>query len=174
MILEGNNYDIDTLLVYLQDGVITAQQLIEHANAGMEGEYRSFIEKRGFDDTEVNARKFLDWWMDEDRDFEEEDFLEAETPEEEDGEEVYFPWLNDEQTMKQMKNGPDSLTVCYWRLRNPMSKDKDECAKDTSLAREAVEKWWQLPRYIEEKLQRRLTLPDGFAERDIQNLLLNI
>lgn len=37
MILEGNNYDFDTLLVYYQDEQITASQLIEHASDNMTG-----------------------------------------------------------------------------------------------------------------------------------------
>ena len=75
MILEGNNYDFDTLLVYYQDEQITASQLIEHASDNMTERYLHFIAKKGLDDNENSAKTFLDWYMDEERDIDEADIL---------------------------------------------------------------------------------------------------
>lgn len=174
MILESNNYDLDTLLVYYQDSAITARQLIEHASEDMLEEYNAYLAKRNLDDTEEEAEKFLDWWMDEERATEEEDLLDEQEEDEIQSPETNYPWEDDENLRRELVFGPASHKVCLWRYKNPMDLELENCAKDTELPVPEVRKWWNIPDYINFKKGYRFVPTDQFDEETLKNLLLII
>lgn len=175
MTLKGNNYDFDTLLIYYQDGEINASQLIEHASEEIYSEYIAFLDKRGLDITEDSAINFLDWWMDEDREIEDEDILPED--EEEDKEEKatndFKEWDEDRDFLEELSLSEEAAKVATWRYRNPMSSDKLLCATETGLITMTVEKWWQVPDFINHRKGYRFA-PSDLSEDSIMSVLMTI
>lgn len=151
MILEGNNYDLDTLLVYYQDEEISASQLIEHASDNMTERYLHFISKKNLEDCEKSARIFLDWYMDEGRDIDEADLVD----EVDDGmvpfEDIvppYESWKDNPDMIKKVVYSKTAPKICFWRYNNPMSMDIEQCARDTGSSLDEVKLWWRTPDFI--------------------------
>ena len=178
MILEGNNYDLDTLLVYYQDEAITATQVIAHCSDNMLQEYRNYCSKRELEDTEENAQEFLDWWMDEERETEEEDMMDIqELPsmeEEKVDDKILDSWLSDSSIRQDLAFSDEPAIVCDWRYKNPMSKDKEKCASDTGLALDMVEKWWLVPNFIDHIQKRRTSFSGKDSINQISKFLLGV
>lgn len=178
MILEGNNYDFDTLLVYYQDEQITASQLIEHASDNMTERYLHFIAKKGLDDNENSAKTFLDWYMDEERDIDEADILDEvdDVEKMEDEEDIlppYESWLENKSLLGELTLSKSAPKICFWRFQNPMSKDIEQCATDTGSSIEDVKKWWRTPDFLRELDGEKLTTPKIRTESQIECIFLN-
>lgn len=177
MTLEGNNYDFDTLLIYYQDGEINASQLIEHASEEIYSEYIAYLDKRGLDITEDSAMDFLDWWMDEDREIEDEDILpedeEEETDEGETQAQEFAKWDEDRDFLEELSLSEEATKVTVWRYRHPMSSDKLLCATETGLISMTVEKWWQVPDFINHRKGYRFA-PSDLSEEGVRFVLTTI
>ena len=161
MMLEGNNYDFDTLLIYYQDGEINASQLIEHASEEIYSEYIDF----------------LDWWMDEDREIEDEDIVpeneEEETDEEETQMQEFAKWDEDRDLLEELSLSEEATKVAVWRYRHPMSNDKLLCATETGLISMTVEKWWQVPDFINHRKGYKFA-PSDLSEDGVRLVLTTI
>lgn len=176
MILEGNNYDLDTLLVYYQDDAITASQVILHCSDNMLQEYRNYCSKRDLDDTEKTAQEFLDWWQDEERETEEEDMLDAQDlPVLETNDvdsKILDSWMTDSSIRQELAFNKEPAVVCDWRYKNPMSTDKAQCSKDTNIELNIVEKWWNVPNFINHVQKRRVAFSGENSIEEISHFLL--
>lgn len=175
MILEGNNYDLDTLLVYYYDDAISASQVILHCSDNMLQDYRNYCSRRNLEDTEETARQFLDWWQDEERETEEEDMMDIKElpPFEGDGVDTKAlgSWLKDYSIRQGLTYSKEPAIVCDWRYRNPMSSDKNQCASDTKLSLQVVEKWWLVPDFINHIANKRMTFSGENSIDQISNFL---
>lgn len=170
MILEGNNYDLDTLLVYYQDGQITASDLVSHGTDDIRESYHDFLERKDIPVEEDSAAKFLEWYLDEHDDVEEEEELEGHDIEE--PEESYTSWRGNAKVMKRLAFSDAAPKVCLWRLRNPMSNDKEACAAQTGVTIGEVTEWWMTPNFMEECLGHRISV-DAFDEDKIRDFLFS-
>lgn len=172
MILEGNNYDFDTLLLYLQDEQITPLQLVKHCSDNIDNEYQAFIEKNALEDCNESAEKFLDWYQDEDRDTEEEDMFEESDDMNPEGDTEYKSWKDNPELLSKLGYSKSAPKICRWRLEHPMEQNKALCARETNSDIKDVNMFWQTPNFLEECLERRLTSMKMLTEEEIAGYLI--
>ena len=171
MVLEGNNYDFDTLLLYLQDEQITPLQLVKHSPENIGNEYLAFIEKNGMQEDDESAEKFLDWFQDENRDTEEEDMFEESDDQEPEGDTEYKSWKDNPEQLTKLGYSKTAPKICRWRLEHPMAQNKALCARETNSDISDVETFWQTPNFLEECLERRLSSMKMLTEEEIAGYL---
>lgn len=174
--------DEQELLDTYISGQYPAKEVIALLSDEVKERYKEYCSEHNLQDTDEAAAAFMDWWYAEDSDREptSDELLEEEdTANGEDASEsipdVFSEWNKDKERINELSISGSARNILLWRWKNPAETDKQKCANEVNVSIEDVEKWWNIPDWVNGYVGGHFhpNIPQEMNKKELKSFLFN-
>ena len=173
--------DEQEILETYTSGQYQAKEIIGLLSDEVKERYKEYCSEHNQQDSEDAAVAFIDWWYAEDSDREptSDELLEEEDTTKEGSSEknsnVFSEWNKDAERINELSISGSARNILLWRWKNPAETDKQKCAKEINVSIEDVEKWWNIPDWVNGYVGGHFhpNIPQEMNKKELRSFLFN-